>query len=130
MAYFEKRKKAGNFLYTKTAVVILVAIAAFLGFSVYSVFQKRQEARTNAKTAEYEVMTLRESEAKTKLQIEKLGTEAGVEEAIRNKYRAAKSGEGLVVITEESRRGITAPVAPQEEKESWWQRFLGIFSKR
>ncbi len=117
-------------MYTKTAVVILVVIAAFLAFSVYSVFQKRQEAKTNAKTAEYEVMTLRESEAKTKLQIEKLGTEAGVEEAIRNKYRAAKPGEGLVVITEESRRGAPSAIAAQQEKQSWWQRFLGIFSKR
>ncbi len=105
-----------------------MVIVVFLAFSVYSVFQKRHEAAVNAKTAEYEVTMLRESEAKTKAQIERLGTEAGVEEAIRNKYRAAKPGEGLIVITDDSKDRKTAPLAPQPQEKSWWQRFKGLFT--
>jgi len=128
MAYFEKRKKIGRFLYTKTAVVVLLIITAFLAFSVFSVFQKRKEAYTNVKIAEHEVSVLRENEAKTRSQIEKLGTPEGVEEAIRNKYRAAKPGEGLVVITEET-RGIVEPLIPVRENKSIWEQFIAIFRR-
>lgn len=130
MAYFGKRKKTIHLLYNPMSVVVLVIIAVFLGFSVYSVFQKRQEAYSNAKNTEYEVMTLRESEAKTRLQIEKLGTDAGVEEALRNKYRAVKQGEGLVVITDDNARTMAAQIAPQKEQKPWWQRLADIFSRK
>lgn len=129
MSYFEKRKKIKHFLYTKTAVIVLCIIAAFLIFSVYSVFQKRKEAYLNVKTVEHEVMVLRENEAKTRVKIEKLSTPEGVEEAIRNRYRAAKEGEGLVVITEDTRGSVVAPLIPVREKKSLWQQLSAFFSK-
>ena len=130
MSRFEKRKKLQQFLYSRGTVIVLVIIVIFLGFSVVSVFQKRQEAYTNAKTAEYEVTKLRESEIRTQAEIDRLGTQPGIEEAIRNKYRAAKEGEGLVVITDDSRNTqLVAPTIVPEEK-SWWQNFTSIFKKQ
>jgi cell division protein FtsB len=130
MATFEKRKKFKHFLFSPLGVLVLGVIVIFLGFSVFSVFQKREEARTNANTAQYEVLTLRESELKTQAEIDRLNTDAGVEEAIRNKYRAAKPGEGLVVITDDSRTASVAPATPVAQKKSWWQTFTSMFKKQ
>ncbi len=127
MANFEKRKKFKHFLYSKITVGVLAVITIFLIFSVVSVFEKRQEAYRNAKIAEHELEMLRENEARTKESIAKLDTQAGVEEAIRNKYRAAKEGEGLVVITDDTRTVAASSLTVQPEKKSWWQSFLSIF---
>lgn len=126
MAHFEKRKKIQKFLYHPATTVVLFFIVLFLGFSVFSVFQKRHEAYVNATNAEYELRMLRESETRIQGQIDRLETDAGIEEAIRNKYRAAKEGEGLVVITDDTRSApMVAPKIVQPQK-SWWQTLTGF----
>lgn len=77
--------------------------------------------------AQNEVTKLRESELKTQESIDKLDTQAGVEEAIRNKYRAAKEGEGLIVIADPNKQtlSIEAQLAPPQK--SFWQRIIGFF---
>ncbi len=126
MSRFEKRKKIQKFLYNPAAVVVLGCIVLFLGFSVFSVFQKRHEAFVNAKNAEYELTSLRQTEARIQAQIDRLETESGIEEAIRNKYRAAKEGEGLVVITDDTR--ATPIVAPNivQPKKTFWQTITSL----
>jgi cell division protein FtsB len=127
MQRFEKRKKLHQYLYNRVAVTILALLVVFLALSVFSVFQKRQEAYRNAMIAQNEVTKLRESELKTQESIDKLDTQAGVEEAIRNKYRAAKEGEGLIVIADPNKQtlSIEAQLAPPQK--SFWQRIIGFF---
>jgi cell division protein FtsB len=126
MARFEKRRKFENFFYTRTAVVILALVAVLFGLSVISVFEKRHEAAQNAHEAEYEVQTLSARQAKTEQSIKTLNTDAGVEEAIRNKYRAAKDGEGLVVIMDQSQTETVRAPQPQVP-QTWWQKFISFF---
>ena len=126
MARFEKRRKMQSLLYNRTTVVILAVVTVLLGFSAFSVFQKREEAYQNAKTAEYQVKTLTEREQKTQEEINELQTNEGVEAAIRDEYQASKDGEGLVVVVDPATHG-NATFTPQESvAPSWWHRLLAV----
>ena len=116
-----------SLLYNRTTVAILAVIAVLLGFSAFSVFQKREEAYQNAETAEYQVKTLTAREQKTQEEINELQTNEGVEAAIRNEYQASKDGEGLVVVVDPATREDDT-VAPQATPaaQSWWQRLLSF----
>ena len=126
MARFEKRHKFENFFYTKTMIGVLSLVVILFTFSVVSVFEKRHEAKENALSAQHEVETLSQHQAKTQQSIDNLHTDAGVEEAIRNKYRAAKDGEGLVVIMDPD-QNKDSTTNPEPVQETWWQKFTDLF---
>ena len=126
MAQFEKRRQFQKILYSRVSVAVLMIIVIFLGFSVFSVFQKRHEAFVNEQTAARELKTLSDRQTQTNEEIAKLNTDAGVEEVIRDKYRAEKDGEGLVVIV--AKDDSTAENAGQTPQSiSIWQRILNFF---
>jgi cell division protein FtsB len=129
MARFEKRREQQSIIYNRVTVAILAVLVVVLGFSVYSVFEKRHEAALNAKNAQYEVATLTERKSTMQSQIDKLQTDAGVEGAIRDKYRASKDGEGLVVIVD-PKSSTPAQDAVLPPKQSWWARFTELFTKK
>ena len=129
MARFEKRRKMHSMLYNRITVVLLVVVILLLGFSVFSVFQKRQEALDNAKAAELKVQTLSQEETKTQEEINTLNTDEGVEAALRNEYQVSKDGEGLVVVVNKDPQKISPVVSPPPP-QTWWQKILSFFKEQ
>ncbi len=107
MATFAKEKKFEKILYSRITVILLLIVVLFLSFSVYSVFEKRQQAQSRATVAEQEAQALSLRKAKTQTEIQNLQTNEGIEQVLRDKYRAAKDGEGLVVIVDRTSKNTT-----------------------
>ncbi len=96
-------------------IVILVFIWNLFGF-----LNKMQDTARNKKIAEDKVAELEKAKAKLTSDIDKLNTNAGVEESIREKFGLAKEGEGLIVIVDEK-----AP--PAVEANAGGSGFFGWF---
>lgn len=127
MATFAKEKKIQKILYSRLTVALLAVVVFFLGFSVYSVFEKKQQAQSQANIAEQETKTLLLRKAKTQTEIENLQTDEGIEEILRNKYRAAKDGEGLVVVVDRTSQDDQIKI--DSKKISIFERISQFFGK-
>ena len=104
--------------------IVLLIFLCFLCFFLYNVIKfsvKAFETRENRKTAEEKVTQLQKERDRLTLEIERLNTDAGVEENIRNKFALAKDGEGLIVVLDDE----TPPV--QKTKITFWMRVKNLF---
>ncbi len=126
MARFEKERKITDVLYSRIGIVVLLVIAVLLVLSVISVFSKRREARKEAKAAEARLADVTNRKAELSADIDRLTTPAGKEEALRDRYREAKPGEGLVVIVDKNEQDSSAEVS-SSERVSFFQNLSQFF---
>lgn len=126
MAEFAKDKKVNKLIYSRAALLLVIVVVLMLGLSVISVFQKRQEAHTKAQSAENEYNTLLDRRAHTEAEIKRLQTDTGVEQAIRDKYRAVKDGEELVVVVDKTDQ---ANALKATQNVSFFTRIVNWFKK-
>ncbi len=83
---------------TATFVLVLVVLGAAIG--VWQVYGKERDSRTLREYAEVEQSELEEQAERLRRDTEKLKTDRGQEEALREQYDVGKQGEGLIVIVE------------------------------
>jgi cell division protein FtsB len=124
MAEFRKRKKVRNFLHSKPVLLVLATIAVVFAFNIVGIANKSIETKRNKNSAHIKVQELTRKEERLRADIERLSTPEGQEAAVREKFRVAKEGEGLIVITEP----VTTPQQIEVPKqEGFWSFFKNIF---
>lgn len=84
---------------SRVSIGVLLCLCLVLGYSTIGVLGKRRQAKETVLRARKEKEQLLGREQALVSDIEKLSTTEGKEEIIRNKYRAHKEGEGLIVVT-------------------------------
>jgi cell division protein FtsB len=97
-------------------ILVIVAVGA-----VWGVYKKERESRILRTQAEAELADLRLREERLKEDIEKLQTDRGLEERLRDQYEVAKKGERLLIIVE------PATPAPTRATSSVLQWFRDVF---
>ena len=80
--------------------LLALVIAALSG--VWGIFKKERESRSLREESETKLADLEIRKGQLEANIAKLNTNRGMEEALREQYRLAKSGEGLIIIVEPS----------------------------
>ena len=125
MASFQNNKKK-NFMHSRAALSVLGILVILLGGSALSVYEKSRDVVRNKRLAEDNLESLKKKQAELKEKIDGLKTDAGMEEAIRDKYRAVKEGEGLIVIVDENASASGSRSAPPEK--NWWQAVKDFFT--
>ena len=76
-------------------------------------------------SAEKELTTMENKKTALEKTTEKLKTEQGIEEAIRQKYQVAKNDERLIVIIDAQQKKSTETTA---KRTGWWQTIVEFFS--
>jgi len=110
-------------LFGKIGLIVLLIIFAIFAKGTWSVYQKASFAKGNRDRAEQELKSLIEREESLRAELERLGTERGVEEEIRQKFDVGRTGEQMVVLVD----------APEPEKvveleeASIWKRIGKLF---
>jgi len=100
-------------------IAILVISAAW---GVWNIYRKdRESGRLNAQ-AQARLADLKQRQVKLQTDYDKLQTERGMEEALRDQYALGKQGESLIVIVEPQKP------APIEATSSIMQWLKDIFS--
>jgi cell division protein FtsB len=121
MLEFQEKRRLKNFLYSKITLVILLILIGVAVNAVWGIYQKQHMAKVNlAKTAAvYEGLQVREKMLSS--EIERLKTEDGKEEEIREKYGLVKPGEEVIVIVDKDE----ATNSDQDSTDiSFWQKVV------
>ncbi|RJR14024.1 hypothetical protein C4585_00955 [Candidatus Parcubacteria bacterium] len=117
----QKRDPARLFL-RRIGLVALCIIVFIAASGVYKVYQKEKESRESRVQAENEYAELQKRETRLKEDLAMLQTDRGMEEALRQQYELAESGENLIVIVEPPT--IPSTEATSSPLQKWFEGFL------
>lgn len=102
MLEFYEKRKLKRLLYSKPVIIALCIPAVFLLSVTWNAYNKEREAYANMLTASAELDRLKEREATLSQEIERLSTQRGVEEELREKYEVGKPGERMIVLVDKA----------------------------
>lgn len=124
MVNFKKNKY--QFWHSPFALIILLGVFFLFLFNIIDLVKKERDTANTKVLIENKKEDLLEKKASLEESIERLKTEEGEEEIIRDKYQVAKQGEKMVVIVDEE------PILPEKEevireKGGLWEFFKNIF---
>jgi cell division protein FtsB len=110
-----KRKK--SFWQSWIFLMFFFAIILIFAWNVFAFWRKMQDTSQNRKIAEDKISQLQKQRNELTDDIAKLNTEAGVEEAIRDKFGLVKEGENMIVIVEDKNKEV--PPVPSRFSRFW-----------
>lgn len=88
---------------SRPALILLGLAALFFAWSVFGFLGKMEETKKSKEIAEHKVTEFEEKKQKLGADIEKLQTEEGIEENIREKFGLAREGEGVIIIVDDQK---------------------------
>ena len=120
MRELERRQKTRKIIYSTPALVLLALIVAILARSSFGAIKKEQESSEKAKELDNRAVSLEDRQAELEKDINRINTEAGIEEEIRSKLNVSKDEESFVVLvdSEENKTLLSSSTRPWYKK--WW----------
>ena len=98
--FYEKRKIKQR-LYSWPSLIFLIIVSIFLTHGVWGVFQKEHQTSLIRKQRLSHLEELKTREDVLVKEINRLNTDRGIEEEIRQKFEVARPGEEVIVIVEQ-----------------------------
>ncbi|MEI6191181.1 MAG: septum formation initiator family protein [bacterium] len=116
---FQEKRKIKRFFYSRVTLVCLIILIFLLLKMVWNVYEKQALTKDNlAKTAtSFEGLQAREKMLSSG--IDRLKTDSGIEQEIREKYGLVKPGEEVIVIVDGEDGTSSEPVSSEV---SFWQK--------
>ncbi|HAT68090.1 MAG: hypothetical protein A2481_02835 [Candidatus Yonathbacteria bacterium RIFOXYC2_FULL_47_9] len=126
MLPFQERKKFRKILYSKASILMLFVGFMLVSRGAWSVHQKAKIARIERDESVRILAELQERNTALEVSLERLKSDKGIEDEVRQKYAVARPGEEVVVVVDESsKKGKNGDEALQK---SFWQRFISLFT--
>lgn len=126
MAQF-KKKNTHHFWHSPITLLVLFCILVLFSYNIVGLIAKERETNKNKVSELNKIEELRAREADLNKSINKLNTNEGVEESVREKFQVVKPGEKMVVIVDEVEK---KPVDDDYAKDhSFWGFIKRMFSK-
>ncbi len=97
------RKKTDSFWYSPFVILILFCFLILFAYNIVGLVEKERETTKKKDIILSNIEVLNKREQSLSSDIEKLKTEEGVEETIRDKYQVVKEGEKMVVIVDQDK---------------------------
>lgn len=114
-----KRKNNNNFWHSPFVLVVLFCFVVLFFYNIVGLFKKERETSKKKELILFQIENLREKENKLNLDIEKLKTEEGIEETIRDKYQVVKEGEKMVVIVDDEMELLDNSLSENNNHTFW-----------
>src|SRR3989344_9212426 len=121
MERFTTRRDPLRLLGKRLLLVLLLLLVAVAISGVWKAYRKEQESLVLRQEAEVQLADLAKRKAQLEADITKLNTPRGMEEALREQYGLAKSGEHVIIIVDSS---APAPVPETSPVMEWFQKTL------
>lgn len=126
MSKFQEKNKFKIFMQSKPVLVMLTVIVFLFAWKVISMSFKLEETYKNKKIEQQKIIDLEKRKEKLSSDIEKLNTDEGKEELIRENFGFVKEGEGVVVVVEDKEQN-EIPVV--KENKGFFSFLKNIFKK-
>lgn len=121
---FRQKQKMRRIVYSKWMFVVLGALLCLVVWKTWGIYQKERTAHRILEESRTEQAELAKHANELSTDIDRLNTEEGIEEVVRDRYGVAKAGEKVVVLIEEE----LYKGEGKEESLSFWARFKAFFS--
>jgi len=127
MLELQNRQKFKKRFFSKPVFLIVLILTVLMVKATINLYIKKLHSSRDLAAVSESVNTMRAREQELNIEIEKLGTQRGVEEEIRKKYSVVKSGEEMVVLVDEK----TPPSDNNEVSEGFfartWHKITNLF---
>lgn len=101
MRNFQEKKNFRKIMHSKIVLIILGVLVLLFIYNVIKLANKAVDTKRNREIAEKKIAELQIQKEELTKEIEKLSTEKGIEEDIREKFGLGKEGEGMIVIVDD-----------------------------
>lgn len=126
MAEFNRKTKH-SFWHSPLMLLVLFVILVLFIYNIIGLMEKERETAQKKDIILSKIETYRAREKSLNYDIERLKTEDGVEETIRDKYQVVKEGEKMVVIVDEEKK--EAPLSEEKAKHGFFEWIKRTFGK-
>ena len=121
MERFNQRRDPLRLIGKRLFLISLFLLVGVAVSGVWKVYRKERESMSLRAEAERQLEDLSTRRAQLEEDIEKLKTPRGMEEALRERYRLAKSGENLIIIVNPP---ASLPIETTSSVMEWFQKTL------
>lgn len=123
---FHEKRKIRSWVFSKTAILVLVIAVGLLSYSVFERFTALQKISDKREQKEAELQELQQRAAALESDVTYLQQKRGVEEELRSRFDVAKEGEQVVVIVDDEAAQDTdldalAKPPGANEQRPWWK---------
>ena len=101
MRNFQQKNKWKDFLQSKPVLYLFGFFVVIFIWNMFGFIKKANDTANNRRIAEEKIANLKKEKDKLTLDIDKLKTDKGVEESIREKFGLVKEGEGVIVVVDD-----------------------------
>ncbi len=127
MLEFQEKRRLRNFLYSRVTLIVLLVAIFFLLNAVWKVYQKQDLTKDNLAKAAANLQGLQAREKMLSSEIERLKTESGTEQEIREKYGLVKPGEEVITVVD-SNTATSTDFDTASNPASFWQKIMDWFN--
>ena len=126
MAQFKKKSKY-SFWHSPLVLIFLFIILVLFSYNMIGLIQKERETNKNKVSELNKIDELKKRKDTLSKDIDRLNTEEGIEESVRDKFQVVKPGEKMVIIVDEN---ANKPTSPEESTDhSFWGYIKRLFNK-
>lgn len=123
MRRYAPNVKRHNIFVMRGLLVLLIVLIAIAGKATWNVYHKERDSQERLSRVQEEHEELLEEEAFLTEDIDRLTTDAGIEEEIRELYGFGKEGEQVVILVENK----TEADDTQQKDTNLWSRVKSWF---
>ena len=114
--------------YSKPFLIFLGILVLLLAKGTWGVWQKDKESKLNVAEVQQEFQELTKRKALLEGQVQKLNTQEGVEDTLRQKFQISKEGEKVLVVVD--RTPTSTQVEDTNIFKRIWSSVSGVFKKK
>lgn len=117
MLGFHERRKLKRYIYSRLSLALLLALVIMLGWSVWGIYGKAKETSIKRAALALERDELQARAGELGEEIQRLGTDRGIEAELRNRFEVGQPGEKVIVVVDPE--VPPAEELPKEPKSLW-----------
>ncbi|MCF7835809.1 MAG: septum formation initiator family protein [Candidatus Marinimicrobia bacterium] len=103
MKEFEQRQLFRKIFFSRPIFILFLCLVGFLSISVFDIYKKSRKAILKIELVEKELHDLESRKDTLEANINRLGTDIGIEAELRKKFQIKKPGEKFVVFVDEEK---------------------------
>ena len=113
-----KKEKSNSFWHSPLTLVVLFLFLIVFAYNLIGLIEKDRDTVEKKSLMLDEIDSLKKREIMLNNDINKLNTDEGIEDTIREKYQVAKPGEKMVVIVDDKKDDINTQQTKSDH--SFW----------
>ena len=124
MRTFQEKNKWRKVMESKPMLILFGIVLLAFAYSVFGLVNKASDSMKNKDLVKERVVQLQKEKEKLTKDIEKLNTDKGKEEAVREKFGMAKDGEEMIVVVDDK---DTVEIPKEGQSTGFFSFFKNLF---